>query len=36
MREEYKDQGAHITGNATHGRFRQFTVNVDETFLIKQ
>jgi hypothetical protein len=37
MREEYKDRsGTHITGNATYGRFRQFTVNVDETFLIKK
>ena len=36
MREEYKDRsGTHITGNATYGRFRQFTVNVDETFLVK-
>ena len=37
MREEYKDRsGTHITGNATYGRFLQFTVNVDETFLIKK
>ena len=37
MREEYKDRsGTHITGNATYGRFRQFTVNVDETFLVKK
>jgi len=38
MREEYQDRsgsGTHITGMATYGRFRQFTVNVDETFLIK-
>jgi hypothetical protein len=37
MREEYKDPaGSHITGIATYGRFRQFAVNVDETFLIKK
>ena len=37
MREEYKDRGgSHITGVATYGRFRQFTVNVDEKFLIKK
>jgi len=37
MREEYQDRsGTHITGTATYGRFRQFTVNVDETFLIKK
>ena len=37
MREEYKNRsGWHITANATYGRFRQFTVNVDETFLIKK
>ena len=37
MREEYRDpSGTHITGNATYGHFRQFTVNVDETFLIKK
>lgn len=37
MREEYKDRsGTHITGIATYGRFRQFTVNVDEAFLIKK
>jgi hypothetical protein len=37
MREEYKDRsGTHVTGIATYGRFRQFTVNVDETFLIKK
>ena len=37
MREEYKDRaGSHITGVATYGRFRQFAVNVDETFLIKE
>ena len=37
MREEYKDRGgSHITGVATYGRFRQFTVNVDEKFPIKK
>jgi hypothetical protein len=37
MREDYKNRsGWHITANATYGRFRQFTVNVDETFLIKK
>ena len=37
MREEYQDRGgSHITGVATYGRFRQFTVNVDEKFLIKK
>ena len=37
MREEYMDRGgSHITGVATYGRFRQFTVNVDEKFLIKE
>ena len=37
MREEYKDRGgSHITGVAAYGRFRQFMVNVDETFLINK
>jgi hypothetical protein len=37
MREDYQDRrGSHITGAATYGRFRQFQVNVDETFLIKK
>jgi hypothetical protein len=37
MREDYQDRrGSHITGAASYGRFRQFQVNVDETFLIKK
>ena len=36
MREYEGPQQVAITGVATYGRFRQFTVNVDETFLIKK
>jgi len=37
MREEYSnDAGSHVTGIATYGKFRQFQVNVDQTFLIKK
>jgi hypothetical protein len=37
MREAYQNRsGWRIAANATYGRFRQFTVNVDETFLIKK
>ena len=37
MRENYHDRrGAQIEGVAEYGRFRQFQVNVDETFLIKK
>ncbi len=37
MREEYSDgRGSHITGVATYGKFRQFQVNVDQTFLLKK
>ena len=37
MRENYLDRhGAHVEGVAEYGRFRQFQVNVDETFLLKK
>ena len=37
MREDYQERhGSHITGLASYGRFRQFQVNVDESFLIKK
>jgi hypothetical protein len=37
MRENYRDRrGARVEGVAEYGRFRQFQVNVDETFLIKK
>jgi hypothetical protein len=37
MRENYLDRhGAHVEGIAEYGRFRQFQVNVDETFLLKK
>jgi hypothetical protein len=29
-------RGSHVVGTAAYGRFRQFQVNVDETFLIKK
>jgi hypothetical protein len=36
MRERYDDHhGARIEAIATYGRFRQFQVKVDETFLIR-
>jgi hypothetical protein len=37
MRENYRDRrGARVAGVAEYGRFRQFQVNVDETFFIKK
>jgi hypothetical protein len=37
MREHYRNnKGSAIDGAATYGRFRQFQVNVDETFLMKK
>jgi hypothetical protein len=37
MRERYRNnKGSAIDGAATYGRFRQFQVNVDETFLLKK
>jgi hypothetical protein len=37
MRENYRDRhGARVEGVAEYGRFRQFQVNVDETFFIKK
>jgi hypothetical protein len=37
MRENYQDRhGARVEGIAEYGRFRQFQVNVDETFFIKK
>jgi hypothetical protein len=37
MRERYNDnRGARVEAIATYGRFRQFQVDVDEKFLIKQ
>jgi hypothetical protein len=37
MREDYRhSRGSHVVGTAACGRFRQFQVNVDETFLIKK
>jgi hypothetical protein len=37
MREDYRDRrGSHVVGTAAYGRFRQFQVNVDETFVIKK
>jgi hypothetical protein len=38
MRERYEGRrnGSRIEGRATYGRFRQFQVNTDETFLIKK
>ena len=37
MRENYRDRrGARVEGTAEYGRFRQFQVNVDETFFIKK
>ena len=37
MRENYQDRrGARVEGVAEYGRFRQFQVNVDETFFIKK
>jgi hypothetical protein len=37
MRENYRDRrGARVEGIAEYGRFRQFQVNVDETFFIKK
>jgi hypothetical protein len=37
MREHYRNnKGSEIDGAATYGRFRQFQVNVDETFLLKK
>jgi hypothetical protein len=37
MRENYRDRhGAHVEAVAEYGRFRQFQVNVDETFLLKK
>jgi hypothetical protein len=37
MREDYRHRrGSHVVGTAGYGRFRQFQVNVDETFLMKR
>jgi len=37
MRENYQDRrGGRVEGVAEYGRFRQFQVNVDETFFIKK
>ena len=37
MREDYRHRrGAHVIGAAAYGGFRQFHVNVDERFLIKE
>jgi hypothetical protein len=37
MREHYRDRrGERVEGVAEYGRFRQFKVNVDETFFIKK
>ena len=37
MRENYRDRrGARVEGVAEYSRFRQFQVNVDETFFIRK
>ena len=38
MREWYDNlrTGSHIEAVATYGRFRQFQVNTDQTFLLKR
>jgi hypothetical protein len=37
MREQYRNsKGAKIEAAASYGRFRQFQVNVDETFIIRK